>query len=93
MEKILNASEVANFEIDMDRLRESYEPFLEIQKPLNARHYQVNYEKKDLNPKEMQNGTVVDRTVVGKGLEYSEKKLQKLHMNSPGGKSSQLRKK
>ena len=59
----------------MDRLRESYEPFLEIQKPLNARHYKVNYTHKDYDPKETLNGTVVDRTVVGKGLEYSEKKF------------------
>ena len=63
----------------MDRLRESYEPFLEIQKPLNARHYQVSYGPQDLNPKERINGAVVDRTVVGKALEYSEKKLQKIN--------------
>jgi len=41
----------------------------------------------------MNNGTVVDRTVVGKGLDFSEKKLQRLNMSSPGGKSSNYKKK
>lgn len=63
-------------ELDQDRLREEFEPFLEIAKPLQHREYKVAFKNDDLMPKKLEDGNMLKRSIVGENKEFKEMQLK-----------------
>lgn len=63
-------------ELDQDRLREEFEPFLEIAKPMQHREYKVAFKNDDLKPKKLDDGNMLKRSIVGENKDFKEMQLK-----------------